>query len=309
MKIKNILLVLVASMAIFGGSAFAAGRVIVVTHGQANDPFWNIVKNGVDSAAKDANIRAQYRAPATFDMSEMSKLIDTAVAQKPDGIIVSIPDADALGDSIRRAVAAGIPVISINSGSDVYKKLGLQAHVGQTEYEAGLGGGERMKASGVKNALCINHEVGNVALDLRCEGFKKGLGGKLRVVAVSNDPTAVRTAVTAALRRDKTIDGILTLGPLSAEPSLAALKELGLVGRIQFGSFDLADSTLQATAKGEMTFLIDQQPYLQGYLPVAIISQYVKWGVLPSGLILTGPGFVTKDNAKQVIAAAKKGYR
>ena len=306
---KKIILSLITSLLFVTGSVFAAGNIIVVTHGQANDPFWSIVKKGVDTAARNARAKAQYRAPATFDMSEMAKLIDAAVAQKPDGIIVSIPDADALGDSIRRAVAAGIPVISINSGSDVYKKLGVQAHVGQTEYEAGLGGGEKMKAAGVKNALCINHEVGNVALDLRCEGFQKGLGGKVRIVATSNDPTAVRTAVTAALKRDRNVDGILTLGPLSAEPTLAALKELDRVGKLQFGSFDLADSTLEATARGEMSFLIDQQPYLQGYLPVVALAQYAEWGVLPSGLVLTGPGFVTQDNARAVIAAAKKGYR
>ena len=125
-----------------------------------------------------------------------------------------------LGPAIKRAVAAGIPVISMNSGSDVYKSLGVQAHVGQTEYEAGLGGGEKMKAAGVTNALCVNHEVGNVALDLRCEGFAKGLGGKVRVIAVSNDPTEVRTAVQGALRSDSDVNGILTLGPLSALPTL-----------------------------------------------------------------------------------------
>lgn len=306
---KFFLRTLIAGLALVASSVFAATNVIVVTHGQANDPFWGIVKNGVDAAAKDNKVRAQYRAPATFDMVEMAKLIDAAVAQKPDGLVVSIPDADALGPSIQRAVSAGIPVISINSGSDVFKKLGVQAHVGQTEYEAGLGGGERMKAAGAKNGLCINHEVGNVALDLRCEGFKKGLGGKVRVIATSNDPTSVKNAVLAALKRNSNIDAILTLGPLSALPTLDALKEIGKVGKLQFGSFDLAAETLAATAKGEMSFLIDQQPVIQGYLPVAMFAAYGKFQTLPSGLVLTGPGFVTKDNAKQVIALSKKGLR
>ena len=306
---KNFLSVLALSLTLVSGAALAKGNIIVVSHGQSNDPFWSIVKQGVDQAAKETQARARYTAPATFDMVEMARLIDAAVAQRPDGIVVSIPDADALGPSIQRAVAAGIPVISMNSGSDVYKSLGVQAHVGQTEYEAGLGGGERMKAAGVKNALCINHEVGNVALDLRCEGFQKGLGGSVRVVATSNDPTSVKNAVLGALSADSGVDGILTLGPLSALPTLDVLKQLGKVGSMQFGSFDLASETLAATAAGEMSFLIDQQPILQGYLPVVMLAANVEWKTIPSGLVLTGPGFVTPENAAEVIALSKKGLR
>ena len=121
-------------------------RIVVVSHGQASDPFWSVVANGVNQAAEDMGITVEYQAPQTFDMVAMSQLIDAAVASNPDGLVVSIPDADALGDSIRAAVAAGIPVISMNSGSDVAKELGILTHVGQTEYEAGYGGGERMAA-------------------------------------------------------------------------------------------------------------------------------------------------------------------
>ena len=178
-------------------------RIVVVSHGQASDPFWSVVKNGVDAAAKDMGVKVEYRAPDTFDMVAMGQLIDAAVASKPDGLVVSIPDADALGDSIKAAVASGIPVISMNSGSDVRKKLGAVLHVGQTEFEAGLGGGEKMKAAGVTKALCINQEVGNVALDLRCEGFAKGLGGNVEVLAVTMDPTEVRNQVIAKLTKSK----------------------------------------------------------------------------------------------------------
>ena len=132
---------------------------VVVTHGQASDPFWSVVKKGVEQAAKDMGVSVQYEAPNTFDMVAMAHLIDAAVATKPDGLVVSIPDPTALGPSIQRAIAAGIPVISINSGSDVAQKLGVLVHVGQTEFEAGFGGGQKMAAAGVKHALCINQEV------------------------------------------------------------------------------------------------------------------------------------------------------
>ena len=165
--------------ALGGAAAMAqeAPRIVVVVHGQASDPFWSVVKNGVDEAQKVTGATVEYRAPATFDMVEMAQLIDAAVASKPDGLVVSVPDAAALGDSIKNAVASGIPVVSMNSGSDVREELGVLVHVGQTEFEAGEGGGKKMKEAGVTKAICVNQEVGNVALDLRCEGFAKGLGG------------------------------------------------------------------------------------------------------------------------------------
>src|SRR6266508_3422200 len=108
-----------------GGASKSTGfKFAVVTHGQASDPFWSVVKNGVDQAAKDEGVTVSYQAPGTFDMVAMSRLIDAAVASKPDGLVVSIPDANALGPSIKKAVAAGIPVVSINSGSDVFRKTG-----------------------------------------------------------------------------------------------------------------------------------------------------------------------------------------
>jgi simple sugar transport system substrate-binding protein len=281
--------------------------VIVVSHGQANDPFWSVAKNGVDSACKDMKIKCKYTAPGTFDMVEMAKLIDNAVSQKPKGIVITLPDAAALGKSVKAAIAAGIPVVSMNSGSDDFAKLGISAHVGQTEFEAGVGGGQKMKAAGGKKALCVNHEVGNVALDRRCAGFKKGFGGSVEILGTSNDPTEIQKAVAAKLGG---VDTILTLGAgLSGEAALKALKSAGKVGSIKLGTFDMSPDMLKAAAAGEVEFLIDQQQYLQGYLPIAIFAQYMRWGTMPAGVVMTGPGFVTPDNASKVIKWAAQGYR
>ena len=281
--------------------------VIVVSHGQANDPFWSVAKNGVDSACKDMKIKCKYTAPGTFDMVEMAKLIDNAVSQKPKGIVITLPDAAALGKSVKAAIAAGIPVVSMNSGSDDFAKLGISAHVGQTEFEAGVGGGQKMKAAGGKKALCVNHEVGNVALDRRCAGFKKGFGGSVEILGTSNDPTEIQKAVAAKLGG---VDTILTLGAgLSGEAALKAIKSAGKVGSIKLGTFDMSPDMLKAAAAGEVEFLIDQQQYLQGYLPIAIFAQYMRWGTMPAGVVMTGPGFVTPDNASKVIKWAAQGYR
>jgi simple sugar transport system substrate-binding protein len=286
-----------------------APRIVVVVHGQASDSFWSVVKNGVDEAQKVTGATVEYRAPATFDMVEMAQLIDAAVASQPDGLVVSIPDAAALGSSIKNAVGSGIPVVSMNSGSDVREELGLLVHVGQTEFEAGEGGGKQMKAAGVTKAICLNQEVGNVALDLRCEGFKQGLGGDVEVVAVGMDPTEIQSAVKAQFAANADIGGVLALGPSAAEPTLAALEQLDVLNTVKFGTFDLSPGVLEAIRDGKMLFAIDQQQFLQGYLPIELLTLYHKYGLMPAGTVMTGPGFVTKDTAAKVIELSAAGIR
>jgi simple sugar transport system substrate-binding protein len=292
-------------------------KIEVVTHGQAIDGFWGVVRNGVKAGAADMGVTVNYNAPAAeSDMPGMSALIDAAVAKKPSGLVVSIPNPDALSPSISKAIAAGIPVVSMNSGSDVFKKLGILAHVGQTEFQAGLGAGQRFKDAGVKNPVCFNQEVGNQALTLRCNGFFTGMGmsdpskGKVLTGKIS-DPAGMQAAMTAALQSDPTIDGILTLGPSVAAPALAAVAASGKT--IHLATFDLSADVLTAIKDGKMDFAIDQQQFLQGYLPIVILTNYVQTRNLPTGdgtgLIMTGPGFVTKDNAADVIALAAKGLR
>src|SRR5262249_46759253 len=185
----------------------------VVTHGQASDPFWSVVKNGVAQASKDMGVNYTYDAPATFDMVKMSQLIDAQVARKPDGLIVSIPDANALGTAIKSAVSAGIPVVSINSGSDVFQSLGVLTHVRQTEELAGVAGGTALGKTGVQNGLCVNQEQGNAALELRFKGFQEGLaktGGKATELVVDlNNPTDTQQKIQNAVQRSS-YDGILT---------------------------------------------------------------------------------------------------
>ena len=291
-------------------------KFYVITHGQASDPFWSVVKKGVDQAAKDMGVTAIYESPAstTFDVVAMSHLIDTAVAAHPAGLVVSIPDPTGLGPSIKAAVAAGIPVISINSGSDVAKSLGVLVHVGQTEEQAGIGGGQKMGAAGVKHALCVNQEVGNAALALRCKGFKEGLaqtGGTVTEIGVNlSSPTQTQQTIEAALQHDPSIDGILTLGPTGATPALKALQDLNKTGKIKLATFDLSSDVLNGIKGGQILFAIDQQQYLQGYLPIVLLTLYkTNLNTIANDILQTGPGFVTADNVSQVIQLTAQGTR
>jgi simple sugar transport system substrate-binding protein len=292
------------------GLAQKKPRIIVITHGQASDSFWAVVRNGVETAAKETDSDVEYRAPQAFDLTAMSQLIDAAVAAKPDGLVVSIPDAAFLSESIQAAVAAKIPVISINSGLDVSKRLGCLMHVGQEEESAGREAGQRMKAMGVKQAVILNQEIGNVALDLRIKGFRDGFEGPfhhVRVLPVKIGFKLCHDEVVAYLQRNEDLDGILALGPVAAEPALQALDEMGKLSKIKLCTFDISPAVIQALVKKQMSFALDQQQWLQGYLPVVFLANYAKYGsILQNGLILTGPSFVTPENVEQVANLTNK---
>lgn len=289
-------------------------RFIVVSHGQASDPFWSVVQRGTEAAAEDLGVSVEYQAPTTYDMVAMSQLIDAAVASKPDGLVVSIPDAEALSPSIQRAVDAGIPVISINSGSDVAAELGVLTHVGQTEREAGIGGGERLAEAGVTNSICLIHEAGNAGLEERCAGYTEAMtaaGGTVEQLVVDlNNPTEATQRVQAALAANAEINGIMALGPTGALPALQAIEAAGKTGAVQIATFDLSPEVLQAIQDGTMLFAIDQQQYEQGYLPIILLNLYVtNANTIANPILMTGPGYVTAENVDEVIDLTADGTR
>ncbi|OBA00786.1 sugar ABC transporter substrate-binding protein [Halomonas sp. G11] len=290
-------------------SAQEDSRFVMVTHGIPSDPFWSVVKNGAEAAADLVGAELEYRAPSTFDMAKMQQLVQAAVASDPDGLIVSFTDESALGGVVQNAVDNGIPVITINSGGEVAKDYGARLHVGQSEYEAGRQAAERMQELGVEKGVCVNHEQGNQGLDQRCDGFVEGFDGNAEQLATTYDPTSIRNAIIAYLNENSDVRGVLTLGALAAEPMIQAMREQGATDMFTLGTFDLSPGILEALNAGELGFAIDQQQYLQGYLPVMFLDQFVKNGLLPAGDVPTGPGFVTQDNAAQVIELSNQGIR
>lgn len=301
-----------SALGVTAGAALAQDiTIIAVTHGQASDPFWSIVKNGMMQAGKDSNVRVDYRAPETFDMVAMSQLIEAAVNQNPAGIVVSDPDPDALGPAIEKAVAAGIPVISMNSGIAAVSKLGIRLHVGQEELSAGKAVGEKLAGMGLKHVLCVNQEVGNAALDQRCQGVTDGFSsGKVTVLPTTTDPSEIEAKIQASLTSDPSVDVVLGLSaPLVGERAVAVVEKMGNADKVKVASFDLSANFLQAVADGKALFAVDQQPYLQGYLPVTFLALNARYGTIPAGNVASGPSFVTKDTAAQVIEKSAQGIR
>jgi simple sugar transport system substrate-binding protein len=291
-----------------GGSGTYGYNFAVVTHGAAGDTFWDVVKKGSEQAGKDEGVKVKYQSDG--DPAKQSQLIDAAVNQKVDGIVVSMANPDALKASIEKAVAAGIPVITINSGQDKSAEFGALAHVGQDETIAGEGAGEKLKEAGVTHLMCVIQEAGNVGLEQRCAGAKSTLGGKVDNVQVQNsDPAGAQATIKAKLQQDTSIDGVLTLGPVIGSAAIKALSDAGSDAKI--ATFDLNSDVTKAIADGKMLFAVDQQQYVQGYLPIVMLTLYkANLNTIGGGHpVLTGPGFVTKDNAAKVQDLAKAGTR
>ncbi|MCY4290928.1 MAG: sugar ABC transporter substrate-binding protein [Roseovarius sp.] len=290
------------ALALLASAAFAE-RYVVITHTQGTDPFWPVVEKGARDAGTAVGATIEYNFDVSGDMAAMAKLIEAAAATQPDGIVVSLPDAAALGPAIKAAADSGIPVITMNSGLESSKEVGALLHVGQPEYDAGLAAGQRAKTEGVTKGLCLNQEAFNTALVDRCTGYFDGMGQELNMIDVSNDVSQIETRTAAALQADPSIDGVLAVGPHVCDAANKAIQDVG--ADLHLACFDLSPAVMDMIEAGEAAFTIDQQQRLQGYIPIIVLHLYnTNAGMLPGANIPSGPGFVDKSNAASVKAQA-----
>ncbi|WP_374383454.1 substrate-binding domain-containing protein [Dongia sp.] len=281
--------------------AESGARIIFVTHGQPDDPYWTIVKNGMSEAAARVGATVEYRAPANFDLGEMKALVDAAVTSHPDGLVVSVPDESVLGPALKAATMAQIPVIIIDSGSpSLAKKVGALYFMGQPEFGAGIEAGYRARERSFKHPVCIDHEVGNVSLEARCHGFSSGIGANAPVLETSLQAGAVERDLGAYLAAHPETDFILSLGTAVAEKVIDIVGRLPVERRPSIAAFDVSPGVLAAIADGRMLWTIDAQPYLMGYVPVVtldLLKRYKLRPVVADGLYATGPSIIEKTDA------------
>ena len=296
------------TLSLFASETFAKKKYILVAHGLASDSFWNAARNGMDNACAQVDADCSYRGTEVFSVDNMIKLMEQALAEQPDGIGITIPDAAGLADVIRKAVATGIPVVGFNAGFDTYQDLGVHSFVGQDEYEAGMAAGSYAATFGGSNAICLNHQVGHSGLDDRCNGFTAGFGGNTEVVAVDeNDLAGVKSAVAAKIGDG--VDFVMTLNATLINPVVVeAIEEAGLTGKVRTGTNDLSEVTLKNCAAGKVEFLIDQQQYLQGYMPIILFDQWHKYKVIPPA-VPSGQNVVKPEACPADIELSAAGYR
>jgi simple sugar transport system substrate-binding protein len=282
--------------------------IAVITHGDGG-VFWSVFQKGAEKAGKDLGIKVKYLGSNNTG-TKQADFINQAVTDKVAGIAVSLADPAAVKSAVQAAVKAGIPVVTTNSGSNLYKEFGAFTHIGQDEFTAGAGAGEKFQAAGVKSLLCVKQEQTNTGLDARCDGAKSTFKGKFEVITTSGDKSGKQQAdVKAALDSKKDVDGVFGTGPVVAHDASAAAKELGR--KVTVGGVDLSTDILKDISAGNVAFTIDQQQYLQGYVSVlALYLNATNKNTLGGGLpINTGPGFVTKDNADAVAKLVAAGTR
>ena len=284
---------------------------LAVHENPAESSFWGVVETGAKDAA--AAMGVELKSGGSLDPAEQAQLIETYIADGVNGIIVSLSNPDAMKDAVMKATNAGIPVITINSGVDVFKELGAITHVGQTEFVAGQGAGEQFNAAGAAKVLCVIHEEGNIGLEERCDGLADTFSGDVERFNVATtgvrDIAGTLASIQDKLIADPDIDAVLALNPNIADAALQAIEAAG--GGQKLATFDLSPDVLEAIEAGKMMFAIDQQQYLQGYLPVVFLYLYnANANTVGGGLpVLTGPGIVDASNAAAVKDLAAAGTR
>ena len=296
---------------VFVHSASAAERIVFVGHWSESDSFYNVVRNSAQLAADQMDVSIEFRNPAGGDLSEMGRLIDQAAASQPSGIIATVPDENIVVGPLANAVGRGISVVIVNSGSaEIASKIGALRYIGQAEYEAGKAAGEKAKAANITSFVCVNHFFQHQASHDRCQGFADGLGVELGAQEIDSgtDPNDVVTRTAAYLTANADTQAILTLGPTSANPVIKWVRDQGAADKYFFATFDLSEDIVAAMEDGMVKVAVDQQPFIQGYDAVEILTNYVRYGVLQANDIYSGPGLITKDNLQQVLSLAGK-YR
>ncbi|PYG58597.1 substrate-binding domain-containing protein [Rhizobium sp. UGM030330-04] len=310
-----------AASLVMASGAFAAN--IAVVGGKNDDAFWNLIKKGLDDArlVVEANGgKVNYLRLQTYDnfAPDVVQLIQTAISQKVDGLVIPnwVPEGE--DPAIREAIKAGIKVILMNAGGhEKAKELGAINYVGSDEYLAGVAGGEYFAKQGKNNVICVNTVPGAANLEARCKGVLDGItkaggtGKQLPLPATSfGDATAVAEAIKATLLQDGKIDGVLTISAGDADSAAIGVMQAGKTGTALLGTFDLNQSGLDRIKDGTQGFAIDQQPYLQSLLAVTLLASAIDFGTdLPTAPVLTGPNIVDKSNIEATLAGVAKGAR
>lgn len=282
--------------------------IAMVTHGAPGDTYWDLVRKGAEDAAKKDNIELRYSSDP--QAPNQANLVRSAVDAHVDGIAVTLPNPEAIGPAAQHAVDAGIPTVGLNAGMERYSDYGLTGFFGQDETVAGTAAGERLKAEGKSNVLCVIHEQGNSSQEARCDGVKQGTDGRVELLYVNGqDLTSVQSTITSKLAQDPSFDTVFALQAPVALRAAEAVQQSGAAAQVV--TFDTNAELVGAIEDGRIAWAVDQQPYVQGYLAVDSL-----WLALRNGSVLgggdpvyTGPSFVDPTNVAAIADAAKAGLR
>ena len=299
------------------GSGLSAGKAstphytfAMITHAAPGDTFWDIIRKGEAAAAAKDNVTVNYSNDD--DPTKQATLIQDAINSNVDGIAVTDPNPQAICPTIKKAVAAGIPVVMFNAGVSNWQQCGGMSYFGQDETIAGLAAGKRLASEGAKHVLCVLQAQGQVQLEARCAGVRQGLGSEgtmTKLYVNGTDNSAMLSTMSSKLSQAKNIDYVITLGAPVALVALQSVSQANSSAKVV--TFDTNPALVQKIKSGDVKWAVDQQPFLQGYESIDALWLFkVNGNVLGGGqTVLTGPSFIDSSNIAKVAVFAERGTR
>lgn len=294
--------------------AFAQAKIrIAEMGGPLWDPFFGAMKKGADDAARDLHVNYHWitSTDANNFAADYARLTKQAASQKPAAMVIGNYFPNTMDPIIKQITASGIPVIIQHDGGATWKQDGAIAYVGFDARKLGHTVGKLETDAGAKFGLCVDHVPGNTTLELDCKGYNdafKAVGGGSKVLTIpfndASNQTLVANAIKGELQADKKIDAVWTIGAVQGVASVVAVKQSGR--KIVNGSLGLSLGSLEALKKGDLLFIADLQPYLDGYYGILAAYQYAKYKMVPLGAIPTGPLILTKKNVDEVLKINKE---
>jgi simple sugar transport system substrate-binding protein len=281
--------------------------IAMVTHEAPGDTFWDKIRNGAETAAKQLGVTLKYSNDP--DASKQATLIQNAIDSKVDGLATTLPTPDAIGPAAQQAVKAGIPVVAFNAGKDDYAKYGIGMYFGSDETLAGQTVGKKISAETPGHTVCVIQEQGQVQLEARCAGVKQGNPDTEILYVNGRDLPSVQQTIGAKLQQDPNIKDVVTLG---ADIALAAQQAQTSAGsHASIATFDLNADVAKQIQSGGIAFSVDQQPYVQGYMAVTALWLNLTNGndIGGGGPVLTGPSIVDKTNIDKIVPFTENNTR
>lgn len=285
-------------------------RFVFVNHVTTN-PFFTPTQYGAQDACALLGCSFQWTGSQDSVVPEMVNAMNSAISAKADGIAVAVVDKTAFKTPVDKALDAGIPVVSYNAdGAKGDPGTNRLAYIGQDLYTSGYQLGTRI-ASLMQGGDAVGFIAtpGSLNIQPRIDGAKdaiKASGKSINLIEVASGAEVPKelSTIDAYAQGHKNIKGMFAVDAGSTDAVGQVVAKYGLKSKgVAAGGFDLNPKTLASVKAGDLDFTIDQQPYLQGFLPVLQLYLYkLSGGLVAPAETDTGLVFVTKDNVDPYLA-------
>src|SRR6202050_3551396 len=301
------------------GAAHDTDEFYVLISANLQVPYWQAAGAGFSNAAAQMKVRSDFQGPQNYDTKAERDALDTAVQKKATGILLAVTDPALLKDSIDKAVAAGIPVITVDSDAPASKRLFF---IGTNNYQAGMAGGKRLAEELKDKGNVVVFTMPEQAnLQDRLRGYRDALESHpkikiTRVVDIQGDPRIAFDTTTQIIGKEKDkVDAFVCLEAQSGKEVAGVLESYHVTGKVVM-AMDTDPETLDWIQKGRIAATIAQKPYTMAYVgmqmldilyhhkPASLAGDWAKdiYAPVPS-FVDTGSALIDKNNVDSFLQA------